>query len=70
MLKFERSVISVVARRFRSRVLVELENLSVSIVPRCSPEREGAEPLRAGPSSHAAANYFLRFVFVARAADP
>src|ERR1039458_9753313 len=47
MLKFERSVISVVARRFRSQAVVKLENLSVSIVPRCSPEREVAEPFRA-----------------------
>jgi len=32
-----------VARRFRSRADVELENLSVSIVPRCSLEREGPD---------------------------
>jgi phage terminase small subunit len=40
MPKFERSVISVVGRRFRSQAVVDLENLSVSIVPRCSHERE------------------------------
>ena len=60
MLKFERSVISVVARRFRSQAVVKLENLSVSIVPRCSPEREVAEPFRARPLvSHVVAKLLL-----------
>src|ERR1019366_9515547 len=59
MLKFERSVISVVARRFRSRAVVELENLSVSVAPRCSPEREGAEPFRARSPSQVVAKLLL-----------
>jgi len=47
--------------RFRSRAIVEPENLSVSIVPRCSPEREGAEPFRVRSPSQVVAKLFLEF---------
>jgi hypothetical protein len=47
MLKFERSVISVVTRRVRSQAFVE--GIGQSATPRCSPGREGPSPFRPGP---------------------
>ena len=70
MLKLERSFISVAARRFRSRAIVELENLSVSMAPDVALNEKGRALSSPAPLPTSWPNYFLTFAFLARAADP
>jgi hypothetical protein len=70
MLKFERSVISVVARRFRNRVVVDLENLSVKYSPDEALNEKGPSYFESALLFPPGPNYFLTFAFRACAADP
>jgi len=62
----------VVVRRFHIRAVLEMENLSVCIIPRCSPEKRRGRALsgRSLISRRRQAGYFLTFAFLARAAEP